>query len=396
MSSMPLSDLLSGVRVLDFGRLFPSAVATFELAKLGADVIKVEQPPGGDLLRFNEPLIGGRGDIHLDLNRNKRSLALDFRSEAGRAVAHRLVRESDVLVELSRPGTMGRFGLDWETVHDLNPRLVYCSFSAYGQDGPYADMPAHGLSADAVGGSLASMARSGEMPDTYTSVGPWAGGISAATTIVAAVLRARQTGQGIFLDATQSSAVTVFNFREIAMHANEVEGDKRTFAHLGPRYACYETSDAKFVLLTATEPKLWNTLCSAVGRQDLQVDEQQAAFDYSDDSAVRAELRSLFAERTRDQWMSDAMERGLPIAPVLGTDELHLDPQNLHRETVVRMAHPLGGEVVLSGHAVRGGGGGVTFSPAPEFGANSREILGELGWSGSGIDSLIDIGAVVA
>jgi alpha-methylacyl-CoA racemase len=395
MAESPASSLLSGVRVLDFGRLMPSAVATFELAKLGADVIKVEQPPGGDYLRGNEPRINGRGDIHLDINRNKRSLGLDFRSAAGRQVAHHLVQQADVLVELSRPGTMAKFGLDWPTVHELNPALVYCSFSAYGQDGPYAKMPAHGLSADAVGGALMGTASTGAMPDTYTSIGPWAAGLYAATTILAAVLSARQTGVGHYLDATQAAAVTAYNFREIAMHANPVEGDLRTFADLGPRYACYATADDKYLLFTATEPKLWNAFCAAVGRPDLQVDSAEAMLGYSEDENVRGELAKVFGSRTRDEWITAAMSDALPVAPVLSPGELHEDPQNIHREMVVRMPHPLGGEVVLSGHPLLVEGRGVAFRPAPEYSADSREVLAEMGYPAGEVDALVAAGTVV-
>jgi alpha-methylacyl-CoA racemase len=395
MPESPASTLLSGVRVLDFGRLMPSSVATFELAKLGADVIKVEQPPVGDYLRANEPLINGRGDIHLDINRNKRSLGLNFRSAAGQDLAHQLVRHADVLVELSRPGTMAKFGLDWDTVHELNPALVYCSFSAYGQDGPYARMPAHGLSADAVGGALMDTAQTGRMPGSYSSIGPWAGGLYAATTILAAVLSARQTGVGHFLDATQAAAVTAYNFREIAMHANQVEGDLRTFADLGPRYACYMTADEKYLVFTATEPKLWNEFCAAVGRPDLREDSADALLGYEDDGALRGELAKVFAGRSRDEWMVAAMTDGLPLAPVLSPGELHEDAQNLHREMIVRMPHPLGGEVVLSGHPLLVEGRGVQFRPAPEYAADSRAVLADLGYSAAEIDTLVAAGTVV-
>jgi len=158
MSGQPLA----GVLLLDLGRLMPSNIATAELAMLGADVVKVEVPPHGDYLRINPPLVDGRGDMHLHLNRGKRSICVDLRTEVGRSVLDDLVVRADVIVDASRPGAGGPLGLAPERLRALNPRVVHCSVSGFGHTGPYGPLGAHGLSADAAAGLLA-LERVGEL-----------------------------------------------------------------------------------------------------------------------------------------------------------------------------------------------------------------------------------------
>ena len=389
--------VLDGLRVLDFGRLMPSGVATFELAQMGADVIKVEIPPVGDYIRDIKPAIRGRGDIHLSINRNKRSISVDFRTPGGRDIALQLIRDADVMVELSRPGTMAKYGLSWEDVRAVNPKLVYCSFTAYGDRGPMASLPAHGLSADAAGGALtAGPDGNYSTPDSFRAVGPWAAGLYGASRIVAACYSVRLGSSGRRISVSQLAAAAACNYREMAVYANEAEGSELTFAGLGPRYAAYECEDHEFVLLCATEAPLWNAFCEAVDRTDLpDYQRDDYLLGYGSDSVLGAELTRLFQTRSSVQWMQLAIEKSLSIAPVRRPDELHVDSQLQSIGMISETQHPLdGGPVHLAGDPAPFDEWAPTSTPAPELGQHTAEVLSSIGYSAHEIDDLARRGVV--
>ena len=386
MSEPPRSPtaLLADYRVLDFGRLLPSGVATFQLAALGADVIKVERPPAGDHLRTTPPSIRSRGDMHLEINRNKRSVALDFGTEAGQETALRLARTADVVVESSRPGVYRRLGLDYNAVRAVNPAVVYASFTGFGQFGPYSALPAHGLSADAFGSvlaaSLATCNPDGALPDSYTSAGAWAAGMYGAFAITAALLARRGSGEGHHIDIAQADAAAAFMFRDIALSANGVGTREGSFRFLGPRYDSYTCADGNDILLTATESKLWNAFCHAAGRPDLSAPpDAPAVLPYGPDAGLHRELTAIFRSRTRAEWMKLSVERHLGMCPVNSAADLVTDPHAAQRHMVRTQDHPLGGSVTLTGYPVVVDARFADLRPAPEFGQHTEEVLAECG-----------------
>jgi crotonobetainyl-CoA:carnitine CoA-transferase CaiB-like acyl-CoA transferase len=386
---------LDGVRVLDAGRLMPSSIATAELAALGADVIKVEIPPHGDYVRINPPLIDGRGDMHLAINRGKRSISLDLHTESGRQVLDRLVASSDVLVELSRPGAGGAIGLDPIHVRSINPRLVHCSITGFGHTGPYSDLGAHGLSADAAAGLL-ELERDGDrwlLPHPYVSVGPRASGLAAAIAILGALFKARATGQGSYLDVSQWDAAVSWNYRNLTLSANGA-GLAPPYRDLGPKYDAYETADERRVLLCVPEPKLWRAFCQAVGRDDLLERSSDAVIEYLDDDDLRVELRKEFLGRDLAEWLQLGVSFGFPIAPILHAEELTTDPHVLARDMIRTEAHPLGGEVRLPGSPIKGMPP-VPLGPAPELGEHSIEVLRAVGYDDEAIDDMVARGVVL-
>ena len=385
--------MLENVTVLDFGRLLPSGVATFQLAALGAKVIKVERPPLGDHLRVNPPLIAGRGDIHLDINRNKLSIGLDFGAGPGRRVAQRLVESADVIVESSRPGAFAKYGLGYQDVRQIRPSVVYCSFTGYGQAGPYAHLPAHGLSADAAGAMLVpTPGQPPVAPKGYTSAGAWAAGMHGAVAITAALFG--RDPNGCYIDVSQSDAAVAFNFRNVDLGSNNHQSAAGSFEELGPRYTSYRCQDGRYVLLTVTERRLWNDFCAAIDRSDLRSDSPLDLLPYELDEPLAAELTAILASRPRDAWLKLAVEHGLGIAPIHEPGDITSDSHFIARRTVADMPHPLGGRIRLAMHPVAVNGAKAALRPAPELGEHSRAVLTEAGFSTTEIDALIEDGVV--
>jgi crotonobetainyl-CoA:carnitine CoA-transferase CaiB-like acyl-CoA transferase len=400
-----MTPFLRGVRVLDLGRLMPSAIATAELARLGADVVKVEIPPDGDYLRTTPPLVAGRGDMHLQINRGKRSLALRFDTDEGRAVLLRMVRDSQVFVELSRPGTMEKLGLGAVALLEVNPAVVYCSFSGFGQDGPYSKLAAHGLSADVASGFLPLEEADGRtaIPASYTSIGPRASGLYGAVSILGALLHSRATGEGCSIDISQWDATVAWHYRGVVLEAN---GGERVPAYrdLGPRYDIYRCSDGRHVLFAAPERKLWARFCEAVDRPDL-ITPGEDLVDYHDDPALRREVAGILAGRDRTAWVEFGVETGVPISPCLDTGEIDDDPHYRERSMLLRERHPLGGDVWVTGDPAKfnvgppteagpAAGPPVELSPAPELGQHSWQVLADFGFDDAEIERLRKEGTV--
>jgi crotonobetainyl-CoA:carnitine CoA-transferase CaiB-like acyl-CoA transferase len=380
--------LLDGVTVLDVGRLMPSAIATFELAKVGADVIKVEFPPEGDYLRTNPPLIAGRGDMHLDLNRNKRSICLDPSTDTGREALGGLIRRADVLVVAARPQSLRRLGLDDVSCRSINPGLIHCTISGYGTDGPYSGLGAHGLSSDAAAGIVPLVAGPdgrAVVASDYISVGPRAAGLHASLAIVAALYhRDRSGGAGRSIDVSQWDCAMAWNYRNIDQYVNTHERIP-AYRELGFRYSIYTTRDDRQVLFAAPEPKLWKRFCHSVGRPDLAALSTDAVIEFDDHVGGQVELQAIFRSRDQADWIDLAIREGVPIAPVLSLEEIPGDLHVAHREMLVAGEHPLGGTVRLTGHPTKYGDDHVSWRPAPELGGQTSEVLGELGFSASRI-----------
>lgn len=383
-------DLLSGVRVLDLGRLMPSAIVTAELAKMGADVIKVELPPHGDYFRATPPYIRGRGDMHLNLNRSKRSICLDFRSARGRDTLLRMAARAHVLLEVSRPGTMEELGLGYADVRKVNAGIIYASISGYGQDGPYHALPAHGLSADTSSGMLDNFDDQGipRIPDNYVSVGPRACGLFGAIAVLGALYRQQATGEGQYLDVSQGDATVAWNYRNLDTIANGGE-PMPSYNKLGPRHTFYRTLDGKFVLFAATEKKFWHVFCDGVGRPELKSHDTGEIVSYAEDDVMRRALVDIIGGRTREQWIEFGVKTGVPIAPLVERAELPADPNIRGRGMVESGPHPLGGEVYLTGHPVKFADRHVRYTPAPEMGADNAAVLRDCGFSSVEIEALV-------
>jgi len=325
---------LDGIRVLDLTRLLPGAYCTLLLADMGAEVVKVEEPGSGDYMRWTPPLVDGQSALFDALNRDKKSVALDLKTPAGRDTLLRLVETADVLVEGNRPGVMERLGLGWNVLHERNPRLVMCSITGYGQDGPFASRAGHDLNYMAIAGALGlNGPRDGPpVPLSVQVADVGGGGVQGAVAILGALVGVQRGGEGRHVDISMTDgAVSWLALVFAARAAGErvARGDQR----LGGRFACYrvyECKDGRFYSVGALEPKFWAALCDAIGRPDL-VERQ-----YAEDMETQREVERTFATRTRDEWEGVLSRVDACCEPVLELDEVASHPQIAARGVLAR------------------------------------------------------------
>ena len=380
---------LSGIRVLDLTRLLPGAFCTMLLADMGADVVKVEEPAGGDYMRWTPPLVDGRSVLFNALNRNKRSLTLNLKSDAGHDLLLRLVDRADVLVEGNRPGVMARLGLGWPVLHQRNPRLVLCSITGYGQDGPMASRAGHDINYVATAGLLGlNGAKDGPPVPLAAQVADiGGGGLQPAVAILGALVGVQRGGEGRWLDVSMTDGAVSWLALGLAQSAAGepvARGDHR----LGGRYACYRVYACKgggYYSVGALEPKFWTTLCAAVGRPDL-VDLQYATGE--EGAHAHQAMEGVFMARTRSEWELELAGLEVCCEPVLDLDEVAANPHIVARGVVV--SGPAGVEV---GPAVRLGDQWKRRD-APGLGEHSAEILAELDVDEATLASLRDDGVV--
>src|SRR5437762_6888600 len=313
-----LSMPLTGIRILDLTRLLPGAYCTLLLADMGADVIKIEEPGGGDYMRWTPPLVDGQSALFNAINRNKRSVTLDLKSEAGRDLLLQLVDGADVLVEGNRPGVMGRLGLGWDVLHSRNARLIMCSITGYGQDGPFASRAGHDLNYMATAGAL-GLNGDREGPPVPLSVQVadiGGGGLQPAVAILGAIVGVQRGGEGRWIDASMTDGAVGWLALVFAAHAARervARGDQR----LAGRYPCYRVYECRgggYYSVAALEPKFWTAVCDALARPEL------ADLQYSEDLDAQKQLEKVFATKTRDEWQEILAGADACCEPVLDLD----------------------------------------------------------------------------
>ncbi len=334
---MPPPPPLKGIRVVDLSRLLPGAFATLMLAELGADVIKIEDPRGGDPMRQLPPILNGRGIYDYLLNRGKRSVALDLKDPAHVRQLHSLVDTADVVVESFRPGTARRLGVSGEQLRARNPRLIHCAITGYGQSGPYAERPGHDLNYVSISGMLSAdrplLEKSGELPRMFIAdVG--GGAMTSVIGILAALFGRERHGEGGSIDISMHDAalywVMLPGARDLIEGGEQAAGDLPTFGKHAS-YNVYKTRDGRAIALGALEEKFWVAFCEAIDRPDLIA---RHATGEADQAELLDEVRALFAERTRDEWMALLTSHDVCATPVNTPKEALADPHVLARGTV--------------------------------------------------------------
>ncbi len=393
---------LEGVRVLDLSRLLPGGFCSLLMADFGAEVLKVEDTGMGDYVRWSPPHYEGAEQsassaLFLSLNRNKRSLRLNLKSDEGREVFLRLVREYDVVLESFRPGVMDRLGVGYERLREENPGIVYCAISGYGQDGPYRDRSGHDMN---YLGLVGLLGLTGESPDDppVQSAGQIAdlggGALMAAFGILAALRERERSGEGQLVDVSMADGALSWLAMVAAQYLADGVVPERGKGALNGGLVCYRPYRCAdgWVTFGALEPKFWQAWCRAVGREDL-IEQQFAA----PGSETHAAVEAVFMERTRAEWQELASRVDCCLEPVLDLDEA-LDSELVRaREMVVALDQPGASTPVrLLGLPVKMSRtpGDANRSPGPGLGEHTEEVLRSLGYDGAAISALTEAGAV--
>jgi formyl-CoA transferase len=376
---------LAGIRVVEVGNYMAGPFCATQLADLGAEVIKVEHPDGGDQVRQSAPLIEGEGSAFMRLNRNKRSMALDLKTEKGKEVFRKLVGTADVVVENLRPGTMKDLGLEYEGLQRINPALIYVAASGWGQDGPLRDQP---------GMDIMAQARSGLMSITGTPGGePVKVGVPmcdlvcalyGALAAVAALYERRQTGKGQFIDVSLLEAGVSFAIWEAgSFFATGAIPQPSGSAHQSAApYQAFRAADGWLTIGATTRPN-WTALCEALGLGSLLNDERYTDSNrrYSNRAALATTIESVTMTRPVAHWLDVLGVAGVPCAPIQDFGQVFTDPHLLARNYFWDAPHPKAGPVRQLGSPMRFSRTPVRRDGAgPLLGQDTADLLGELGF----------------
>lgn len=375
---------LDGLKVLDLTRLLPGAFCSQMLADYGADVLKIEQPGTGDYNRQFAPIAKKESGSFLLLNRNKRSLTLNLKSEEGKAIFLRLVRDADVVLEGFRPGVMARLGLDYETLERENPRLVYCAISGYGQDGPAAQRSGHDLNYMGLTGALQLFGTpaTGPIVPGLSIADVGGGSLMAAFGIMAALNARSRSGQGQFVDISMADGLVSWLCYHAADHlfaGTEPRGGEGAFIGGAPCYNVYACSDGRHITLGIIEEHFWLSFCDLIECPGLKPEQwpsgQAARLQY-------LQLAEVFGRDTQKNWSARLAAADIPSSPVNTMAEGFADPQMVHRKMLQTIDHPVEGRIPQLGFPIKfSATPGTLRSPPPLLGEHNSQVLRSLGYS---------------
>lgn len=384
---------LTGVRVLDLTRLLPGPLATQHLADYGADVVKIEDTGAGDYARTLGAMGGDTSYLYQVVNRNKRSLRLDLKHPDGKAAFEKLVANADILVEGFRPGVMDKLGLGYEALARINPRLVFCSISGYGQTGPYALRAGHDINYIGYAGVLDQIGTAGGAPAiSNLQLGDLLGGtMTALFGVLVALVDARASGKGRLVDVSMTDGVmahAIFPLTEVLANGRVKPRGEDLLTGEVPCYGVYRTADGRYMAVGALEEKFWHQVCDTLGRPDLKPAHLATG---AAGAVARAEVAAIFGARTQAEWAAvfDAVD--CCVTPVLTMEESLENPQLRARGMVTEV-----GGVRQFGRPVRlSAMPSVPARPAPAVaGADSDAVLMEAGFSPADIERLRATGAI--
>jgi crotonobetainyl-CoA:carnitine CoA-transferase CaiB-like acyl-CoA transferase len=399
--------VLEGIKIIELVHMPPGELCDMILGDFGAEVIKVEAVPQGQTRKLvsTEDVEALKGLMAFNaLNRNKKSIQLNLKSEGGRAVFHKLAGEADVIVEGFRPGVAKRMGVDYDTIKQFNPRIIYCSLSGYGQDGPYSQYPGHDINYISFTGALNLIGWPGQMPAIPLNfLADFAGAsLHGVMGILLALFAREKTGRGQFVDISYTdSVVTLMTFflQQYFGGGNKFPRGEWALGGGYPYYKAYECGDGRLISLGCVEPWFWENLCTAIGREDLKAfsftpehfaSKADAKFMQAED-----ELRKTLMTKNRDEWFDILIKHDVPAGKVNEMDEIFTDPQLLHRKMLLEFEHDKLGKVRQPGIALKLSDtpGGVR-SLAPYSGENTDAIMGALGYSAGEVESLRKANAI--
>ncbi len=381
---------LDHIKVLDLSRRYPAGYGAMFLGDFGAQIIKVDPPSPTESSAEIHPA-SEKYAAFFAPDRNKKSIVLDLKKPAAQKVLHRLVEDADILVENSRPGVMARLNCDYDTLKEINPRLIYCACSGFGQDGPYVDLPAHDMNYIGIAGAL-SLVGPKDGPPVFPSnyVADMAGcGLHAAIGILTALVAREKTGEGQLVDISYTDGVMSVMVTEIGSYLLTGTVPKRGVSRTtgGAVWAqVFKCSDGEYYTIACAEKHLWDNLCKAIGREELM--EKHKATGAEKDSIV-AELAPLFASKTREEWFDFFRDKNVCTGPVNYVDEAIRNPQVVHRQMIMEFDHPSAGKVQQLGFPIKLSGtpASVRHLGVP-LGTHTDEVLNEAGFSKADIGGL--------
>ncbi len=396
---------LEGIRIIDLTRLAPGPYGTMILGDLGAEIIKVERPPleGGEQLPPPWFAIEDSPDkrvlAHVPWNRNKKSIIINLTTPEGQGIVYRLAKTADIMIEQFRPGVVKRLHVDYETIREINPHIIYCSLSGYGQDGPYSALVGHDINYIALAGAQGMIGTSKDnlaIPMNFLADFA-AGGMHAVIGILAALIAREKTGKGQFVDISMFDGVMSLLAEEIARYlvtSTEPEPRKSYINGAAPWYSIYECKDHKFITIGCVETHFWEQLCRVLEREDFIPHQHTEGKKRKE---IFSTFREIFRSKTRDEWF-EIMRKAddIPVGKVYSLKELLHDPQALHRKMLVEVEHPSFGKIKQVGVSIKLSEtpGGIRNTGAHP-GKNTNEILCEMGYSESEIKNLKEKGIVM-
>jgi len=401
---------LEDVKILDLTRVGPGPFCTMILGDLGAEVIKVEAPPAVGTRQagaFHSPVgeQGKREAKYQAVDRNKKSIALNLKVKEGRYIFCQLAEKADVIVEGFRPGVVKRLGIDYETISKINPKIIYCSITGYGQNGPYSSLLGHDINYISMAGALDLIGEAARQPVIPLNLlGDRAGGaMNAVIGILSALIARTKTGRGQYIDIAIADSVislliwpttNYFYYNVVPKRGETTEGGAY------PYYNIFETKDGKYITIGCIEPWLWENLCREIGKEEFipfRFKPEHLAYppEGREWHEVTSYLKQLFLTKTRDEWFELLGQKDIAVAKVYSLDEVFADPQVLHRKMVVEMDDSAEGKVKQVGIAIKlSDTPGKIRSLSPTLGENTGEVLIGLGYNKREIDKLRQEGAV--
>ena len=392
---------LAGIRVLELAHIMAGPVCGLMLADLGADVVKVEKPNGDDTRRFLPPDINGEAAAFMMMNRNKRGIALDLKTEGGRSVLLKLIEKADVLIENYRRDTMEKLGLAYESLRQVNPGLIYCEISGFGRTGPYADQGGFDLIAQGMSGLMSITGEAPGRPPVKVGapVTDITAGILGALGVLSAYIHRLKTGEGQRVDTSLFEAGITHTYWQsaICFASGQVPGPMGSAHPLNAPYQAFETSDG-WVNIGGANQINWERMLAVIEAAELQEDERFSSNEQrmAHLDALVEVLTPFFKTHDTDYWVKELEAKGIPVGPVLSIKDMQSHPQTLAREMVVELDHPVAGKVNAIGLPIKlsQSPGGVS-RPAPRLGEHSSEVLREADYTDAEIAKLMKTGAVI-
>lgn len=395
-----MNSALDGMVVLDVTQIMSGPYCGLLLADMGADVIKIEKPEGGDDSRRFGPYLNGEGAGFMAVNRNKRGMVINLKAEEGRKIFRKMAEKADVVLENFRPGTMAKLGLDYEPLRALNPGAIYCSVSGFGQTGPYGQRGGFDLVAQGMSGIMSVTGDpEGNPAKVGVPISDLNAGMYAAYAILSAYIHRLKTGEGQYIDVSLLESSIAYTFWEsnIFFYTGQSATPMGSAHRLSAPYQAFQTAD-RYINIGAANQANWEKLCAVLERPDLLRDPRFTTnsnrMEHYQELAVIIE--ELLRSRPSDEWLDKLERAGVPAGPIYDMAGVYADPHVQARQMMIEIEHPIAGTIKNIGPAAKlSATPARIYRPAPVLGQHSREILQQFGWDETEIDRLRDSEVII-